>query len=65
MSHQGDLRKIVKRARKQGWRVEKRREFWLFYPPDGKTSPAKFAGTASSQRSLRNFLSEMKRKGYR
>jgi hypothetical protein len=65
MSDRGDLRKIVGRARAQGWRVEKRKEFWLFFPPDGKTSPAKIAGTPSSRKSLPDFLAEMKRKGYR
>jgi hypothetical protein len=65
MSHRGDLRKIIRRAREQGWRVEKRKEFGGFYPPDGGTAPAKIAGTPSSRRSMPNFLAEMKRKGYR
>jgi hypothetical protein len=65
MSYRGDLRKVVKEAAAQGWRVEKRREYWLFFPPDPSLSPAKIAGTPSSHRSWRNFQSEMKRKGYR
>jgi len=65
MSHKGDFRKVVRQAKRQGWRVEKRKEFWLFFPPDGETRPAKIAGTPSSQRSWRNFLAELKRKGYR
>lgn len=65
MSFSGDLKKIRKRAEAQGWRVEKRSEYWMFFPPDGKTAPARIAGTPSSQRSLPNFLADLKRKGYR
>jgi hypothetical protein len=28
----GDFKKI-RRAEHQGWRVEKRKEYWLFFPP--------------------------------
>jgi hypothetical protein len=65
MSFASDLRKILKNAEAQGWRVEKRKEYWLFFPPDGVTPPARIAGTPSSQRSLPNFLADLKRKGYR
>ena len=65
MSYQGDLKKIRKRAEDQGWRVEKRKEFWLFFPPDKNLPPARAAGTPSSQRSFRNVLADLKRKGYR
>jgi hypothetical protein len=30
MSLRGDLKQIRKRAEQQGWRVEKRKEFWLY-----------------------------------
>jgi hypothetical protein len=65
MSFAGDLRKIVKNAEAQGWRVEKRKEYWLFFPPDKTTPPARVAGTPSSQRSWANFLADLKRKGYK
>lgn len=65
MSYQGDLRKVIKRAEEQGWRVEKRKEYWLFFPPNRDLSPARCAGTPSSQRSWRNFLADLNRKGYR
>lgn len=65
MSFSGDLKKIIKQAEAQGWRVEKRKEYWFFYPPDGTTAPARIAGTPSSQRSWLNFLADLKRKGYR
>lgn len=65
MSFGGDLKKVAKRAEQQGWRVEKRNEYWYFWPPDKTTPPARIAGTPSSQRSWRNFVADLKRKGYR
>jgi hypothetical protein len=65
VSHRGDLRKVIRQAREQGWRVEKRKEFWIFYPPDGESPPATIAGTPSSSRSWQNFLAGLKRRGYR
>ena len=37
MSSKGDFKKIRLRAEDQGWRVEKRKEYWLFFLP-GKIS---------------------------
>jgi hypothetical protein len=65
MSYRGDLKKIVKAAEAQGWRVEKRKEYWMFFPPDKALPPCRVAGTPSSQTSWRNFLSCMKGKGYK
>lgn len=66
VSFEGDLRKIMKRAEEQGWRVEKRKEYWYFWPPDGTTPPAKIGGTPNTKgRGLKNFLAELRRKGYR
>lgn len=65
MSLKGDLRKARKRAEAQGFRVEKRKEYWLFFPPDKGISPARIAGTPGSQRTWRNFIAELRRKGYR
>ncbi|HYM46602.1 MAG TPA: hypothetical protein VES65_10660 [Solirubrobacteraceae bacterium] len=65
MSFKGDLKKIRRRAEDQGWRVEKRKEYWLFLPPDRKEPPCSIAGTPSSSRSWANFLSCLKQKGYK
>jgi hypothetical protein len=65
MSTKGDFKQIVRRAEIQGWRVEKRKEYWLFFPPDPREKPCKLAGTPSSSRSLANFLACMKQKGYK
>jgi hypothetical protein len=64
VSTAGDLKKIRRRAEEQGWRVEKRKEYWMFWPPDGTTAPCRVAGTPSSQRSLINFLACLRPKGY-
>jgi len=65
MSSKGDFKKIRLRAEDQGWRVEKRKEYWLFFPPGEDQPPCKMAGTPSSSRSLGNFLACMKKKGYK
>jgi hypothetical protein len=65
MSARGDFKKIKRRAEDQGWRVEKRKEYWLFFPPDSSLPPCKMAGTPSSSRSLANLLACLKRKGYK
>jgi len=64
VSFKGDLKKIQRRAEGQGWRVEKRKEYWMFFPPDRGEGPCRLAGTPSSTRSLANFLACLKRKGY-
>jgi hypothetical protein len=48
MSFQGDLKKVKRRAEGQGWRVEKRKEYWLYFPPDENQPPCRIAGTPSS-----------------
>ena len=60
-----DLRKVAKNAIEQGWRVEKKKEYWYFYPEDKDVSPSRVAGTPSSQRTIPNYLADLKRKGYR
>ena len=65
MSTRGDFKKIVRRAEIQGWRVEKRKEYWLFFPPEVELPPCKMGGTPSSSRSLANLLACLKKKGYK
>jgi hypothetical protein len=65
VSARGDFKKIRRRAEEQGWRVEKRKEYWLFFPADPRYPPCKIAGTPSSSRSLTNFLTCMKKSGYK
>ncbi len=63
MSAKGDFKKIQRRAEDQGWRVEKRKEYWLFFPIDKTQPPCRIAGTPSSSRSWVNFLSDLKKRG--
>jgi len=65
VTFKGDVKKIRRRAEEQGWRVEKRKKHWLYFPPDKTLPPCKMAGTPSSSRSLANFLSYMKQRGYK
>ncbi|HEY2537641.1 MAG TPA: hypothetical protein VGI24_11750 [Solirubrobacteraceae bacterium] len=65
MTAKGDFKKIRRRAEAQGWRVEKRKKHWLFFPPDKNQPPCKMANTPSSSRSPANFLSQLKQKGYK
>jgi hypothetical protein len=65
MSYQGDARKLRRDLERKGWRVEKRKEYWLLFPPDGSTAPARMPGTPSSQRTWHNLLADLKRKGYK
>jgi hypothetical protein len=65
MTAKGDFKKIRRSAAEQGWRVKKRKEYWLFFPPDMQQRPCSMAGSPSSSRSLVNFLARMKQKGYK
>lgn len=72
MSVRGDFRKIRKHAEAQGFRIVEGKETWLFYPPvpaganprDERYQPCRIGHTPSSQRTLRNFLACLRRKGY-
>lgn len=58
-----DLRKIVKRLEKQGWRVEHGKTHTKLFPPD-KTKPIVVVpNTPSDHRSLRNSIAQIRRSG--
>ena len=66
MSFESDLQKVRKRAGAQGWRVEKRGEYWWIWPEDPSLPPCAIGGTGHSKgRALSNFLACLKRRGYR
>jgi hypothetical protein len=72
LSVKGDFRKVRKAAQAQGWRVVEGKETWLFYPPvpsgqdprHEQFQPCRIGHTPSSQRTWRNFLACLRRKGY-
>lgn len=63
--HNKDVLEIVRRARRQGFRVEQTGgDHWRFVPPD-KTKGIYFsAGTPSDVRGLRNMIAELRQRGY-
>jgi hypothetical protein len=65
MSYKGDARKLRRDLEQDGGRVEKRKEYWLLFPPDRSTAPARMPGTPSSQRTWTNLLADLRRKGYK
>jgi len=66
MSHQGDLEKIFKRAEELGFRVEKRKEYYLVFPPDGSSNPCRAPGTGHTRgHGLENFKACLRKNGYK
>jgi hypothetical protein len=55
LSATGDFKKIRRRAEDQGWRVEKRKEYWLFFPAD-HGRPISFRHNAARRCGLRAML---------
>ena len=58
-----DFRDIAETARRQGFRMERIRDGWMFFPPDPSKRPVVWHGTPSDAAALRNFLSHMRRAG--
>jgi hypothetical protein len=65
MSYDGDMRKVIKRAVSQGWRYEKtKRDHHKFYAPD-MVSIVVASGTTCNNTGWREFISEMRKAGYK
>lgn len=61
-----DLRDLEKAAKRQGWPVDRTKQGHVrFWPPDGVTPPSIYSGTPGDQRAIRNFLADLRRKGFR
>lgn len=57
------VKKLIKLAEKQGWRVRvTKRGHVLFYPPKG-TGSACASGTPSDHRTIKNTVADLKRLG--
>lgn len=64
LSPSKEVNKIVKLAKKEGWRVEKTNSSHiLFYPPDVDDGIVTMSSTPSSPRNFKNILSKLKAKG--
>jgi hypothetical protein len=60
-----ETKRLVRAAREQGWRVRETGKGYLsFWPPDHRQSCVVRAKTPSDHRAERNFLREMKRRGF-
>lgn len=61
-----DIRKVVKEAKRQGWRVETTKSGHLkFLPPDRTKRACVFSGTPGDQRAIHNHIAAMRRQGFR
>ena len=62
----GFLRSIMQELEKQGWRVEKRKNGgWALHPSDTSHSPVFSSATFHDWRGIKNFLAELKRRGFK
>lgn len=59
------MEKVIREARKQGWRVEKTRSgHWRLYSPDGRDI-VHAAGTPGSRRSVASTIADLRKCGFR
>jgi predicted RNA binding protein YcfA (HicA-like mRNA interferase family) len=60
-----DMHTIERIARRQGWRIERRRRssHVTYYPPDPGRPPVVCAGTPSDWRAWRNNLCRLRKSG--
>jgi hypothetical protein len=59
-----ELRKVVRAAEAQGWRVEATKKGWMLYPPQTSQGAVAVHGTPSDVRALHNTIAEMRRRGF-
>lgn len=57
-----EVKEIIAKLEKQGWRIEDGRHFKAF-PPDKLLSMVVIPKTPSDNRSLKNTISELKKRG--
>jgi predicted RNA binding protein YcfA (HicA-like mRNA interferase family) len=60
-----DLAKVIREARRQGWKVERtRKSHWRFVPPEAGRRILVTSGTPSDHRTMANHLARMIREGF-
>ena len=57
------LKALIKTARDQGWRVERRSKHYLLFPRDRSMPPIMVPTTPSSHRTPANTIARLKRAG--
>lgn len=63
MSLKKDMKKLVDRARKQGWRIDERDDCWMCYSPNG-SDIVNAHKTPSDQRAVRNTEARLRKGGF-
>lgn len=58
-----EVTKLLREARRQGWRVEKRRKHYQLYSPDGR-GIVNVPTTPSSRRTIMNRITRMRHYGF-
>lgn len=58
-----DLRKLIRQAEKEGWRVETRKNKVMFFPADKSAEVITVHLTPSDWRAMRNFVALLRRAG--
>jgi hypothetical protein len=59
-----DLKRLIREAEKQGWRVKPTTKGWMLYSPDGEWMET-LHRTPSDWRSLQNTISRMRKHGFK
>lgn len=60
-----EIHDIVRAAREQGWRIKEIKDGLMFLPPEPLQPPITWHRTPSDWRAGRNFISRMRRAGFR
>lgn len=63
MSYQTDIKKILKEAQHQGFRIE-RGKHWKLYPPDRTKGVVFISQSPSCHRAIENILADLRVAGF-
>lgn len=65
MTRTGDIERILKRARHEGFRLEDRGSKWVVYPPDPGLEAFVVHKPHKKSGSITKILTELKRRGFK
>jgi len=60
-----ELKKLFRELENQGWRIKRRTNGVMAFPPDKTQSPVMIHLTTSDHRAWANMLTELRRRGYK
>lgn len=63
MSLNKEVKKLIRRVERQGWRVEERKSGYMCFSPDGVTMVS-IHKTPSDHRAIRNSITELRKGGF-